>query len=44
MLREMLWCFLLGGFLLLDRLSADGLSDSLGHRGCDVTAEGFREM
>lgn len=43
-LREILWCFLLGGFLLPDRLSADSLSDSVGHRGCDVTAEGFREM
>lgn len=36
--------FLLGDFLLPDRLSADGLSDSVGHRGCDVTAEVFREM
>lgn len=40
----MLWFFLPGGFLLPDRLSAYGLSDSVGHGGRDVTAEGFREM
>lgn len=43
-LREILWRFLLGGFLLPDGLSADGLSDSVGHGGCGVTAEGLREV
>lgn len=36
--------FVPGGVLLSDRLSAECVSDSAGHRRCDVTAEVFREM
>lgn len=42
--RHSVLCFLLGGVLLSDRLSADCVSDGVGHWRCDVNSEVFREM